>query len=70
MCKFIQQNLSQVQQDLTYLGKPPKENDKKLRTLHELSKKIKNPHPLISNQFQPLYGIQNPTIQNMSVLSL
>ena len=70
MCKFIQQNLSQVQQDLTYLGKPPKENDKKLRTLRELSKKIENPPPLISNQFQPLYGIKNPTIQNMSVLSL
>ena len=34
MCKFIQQNLSQVQQDLTYLGKPPKENDKKLRGSH------------------------------------
>ena len=43
MCKFIQQNLSQVQQDLTYLGKPPKENDKKLRTMRELSKKSRTP---------------------------
>ena len=42
MCKFIQQNLSQVQQDLTYLGKLPKENDKKLRTLRDFSTTLWN----------------------------
>ena len=51
MCKFIQQNLSQVQQDLTYLGKPPKENDKKLQTLHELSKKSRTPLLLFQINF-------------------
>ena len=39
---------------------------KKLHTLCELSKKIKNPPPLISQQFWPLFGVKNPLNYNFN----
>ena len=44
---------------LILTGKPPKKNVKKLHTLCELSQKIRDPPPLISQQFQQLFELEN-----------
>ena len=44
---------------LILTGKPPKKKVKKLHTLCELSQKIRDPPPIISQQFQPLLELKN-----------
>ena len=43
----------------TCLGKPPKKTGKKLHNSCELSPKMENPPPPISQQFQPLSELEN-----------